>query len=108
MHCVPFALIRKHGPNKVVSAVYRYGAPPTLKALMAAIETEEEQSLWQTYTANALCRMVHAWSKNSKLPYYSDLIKPKDSRTDSRSGAEIKADIVKSRRRKQKSMEVKT
>lgn len=104
---MPFALIRKVGPNKVVSAVYRYGAPPTLGALVAAIETEEEQSLWQTYTANALCRMVHAWSKNSKLPYYSDLIKPKGSRTDSRSGAEIKADIVKSRRRKQKNREVK-
>lgn len=97
-----FVLVRKYGPNKIKAAVYRYGAPPTIEALAALLDEDMHHEVWQTYVADASCKLVHLWSKNCKLPYYSSLTKEKRSVTDKRTGQEIVDSIVKRRRNKRR------
>ena len=102
--------MRKHGPNKIRDTVYRYGAPPAICALDSLLEQEwqkeNEQKRWRIYVADASCRLVHLWSKNSKMPYYSSLIEPNKPKKDGRAGKEIVDSIVR-RRRKKRIKEVK-
>lgn len=76
-----------------------------MDALAAIVEEDERQQGWQTYVADVGCMLVKLWSKKSKLPFYSETVKPKTAKTDSRSKQEIVDDMV-SRRRKRRRMEV--
>jgi hypothetical protein len=94
--------VRKYGPNKIRAAIYRHGAPPAICALESLLEQEQEHDRWRVYVADASCRMIHVWSKGSKLPYYSSLMDTKKPRRDERSGEEIVSSIVKRRRKKRR------
>lgn len=67
---------------------------------------DERQQNWQTYVADVGCYLVRLWSKNSKLPFYSDLTKGESKKADSRSGQEIVDDLLMRRRRRRR-VEVK-
>lgn len=102
-----FVLVKRYGPSKVRSTVYRYGAPPCMAAIASLLEEDQKQEMWQTYVADMSCRMVHAWSKKCKIPYYSEIVgKAKPARKDSRTGQEIVDNIIKKRRMKQRRREV--
>ena len=79
----------KHGPNKVKATVYRYGSPPTISALAALMDDEAERAFWRTYMADTNCRVIHMFSKDSKLPYFSNLVNKRTAREDNRTGREI-------------------
>lgn len=62
-------------------------------ALVALLHEDEEQRAWQTYVADAACRIVRESNKASNAPYYSDMISRRKV-SDSRSGQEIVGSIV--------------
>jgi cell division inhibitor SulA len=91
----------KYGADNVLSAVYRYGAPPTIRALDALLKTEKQQRGWQSYIADVNCLLYRSWVKKSKLPLYSEMIKGSNNKVDSRSGQEIVNELIaKCRKRK--------
>ena len=100
MYSLSFALVRKYRPNKILAALYRYGAPPTVEALAALLEDDLEQKNWQMYVADMSCAMVKRLSKKASFPFYSDLVKRSNNITDSRSGQEIVNDLIARRRKK--------
>ena len=63
------------------------------------LQDDEEQRGWQTYVADAACRIVHELNKQSMAPYYSDMISGQ-KQVDTRSGQEIVDSIVNRRRKK--------
>jgi hypothetical protein len=67
--------------------------------LAALLKDDEEQRGWQTYVADAACRIVHELNKRSTAPYYSDMIS-RQKQVDTRSGQEIVDSIVNRRRKK--------
>lgn len=94
-----FALPVKYGANNVLSAVYRHGAPPTIRALAALLETEKQQRNWQSYVADVGCLLYRAWVKKSKLPLYSETTKG-SNKVDSRSGQEIVNGLISDLRKR--------
>lgn len=66
-----------------------------MSALAALLNEQAEQEYWQTYVADATCRLVHLWSKNCRVPYYSTLTGRRQEQKDSRTGQEIVDDIIK-------------
>lgn len=75
---------------------------PTLDALGAILREDDRQEKWQTYVADMACLIVKRLSRKFEMPLYSAIDKPKENRTDSRSGAEIVQSIIEKRRRKRR------
>lgn len=99
------AAIRCHGADAVLAALYKYGTPPTMAMLSGLLETQAEQREWQTYMGDMTGSLVRAlYGKNaSRIPLYSDIMKKKNTVTDTRSGKEIVEDLAaKLRKRKEK------
>lgn len=99
------AAIRGHGADAVLAALYQYGVPPTMVMLSGLLETQADQREWQTYMGDMTGSLVRAlYGKNaSHIPLYSDIMKKKNTVTDTRSGKEIVADLAaRLRKRKEK------
>lgn len=99
------AAIRRHGEDAVLAAIYQYGTPPIMNMLTGYLETQAEQQQWQIYMGDMTGSLVRTlYGKNaSRIPLYSDIMKKKNTVTDTRSGAEILEDLTaKLRKRKEK------
>lgn len=97
------AAIRQHGVTPVLSALYKYGVPPTIRAISAFLDEEAERQRWEIYVADTCAALLRAVvGKNCpKFPSYSDLIKKTPQ--DNRSGKEILESIKNTlKRRKEK------
>ena len=95
-----FVLLVRHGASKVLSAVYRYGTPPSLSALKALLDEDERQQEWQKYMADVGYRMIRLWSKGTTIKPYGEIVQPQKKMTDSRSKKEIADDLIARRRRR--------
>lgn len=95
-----FALALRHGASKVLSAVYRYGAPPTLSALSALLDVDAKEQEWKTYVADVGCILVKLWSKNAKIRPYSEMTGKYRNANDSRSSQDIIDDMIARRKKK--------
>lgn len=85
--------MRRFGANKIMAAVYRYGAPPSINALSALLAEDEKLQQWRTYMADMSCGMIHRWSKKSTVPFFSDMKKKVAGKKDDRTGREIVDDL---------------
>lgn len=97
--------IRRNGAESVLAILYKYGTPPVMDMLSAALHEQAEYKGWQVYMADTCVALVRTLiGKNgSKIPFYSDTVQKNSHAHDSRSGAEIVADIItKRKKRKEK------
>lgn len=71
------------------ATLYRYGTPPSVRALYALMDEDAKHERWETYIADMLCINARLKSrKGSSIPMYSDIVGNR-TRTDSRTGQEI-------------------
>ena len=97
--------IRGNGAESVLAILYKHGTPPIMDMLSAALHEQAEYKGWQVYMADTCVALVRTLiGKNgSKIPFYSDTVQKNSHAHDSRSGAEIVADIIaKRKKRKEK------
>ena len=90
-----FVLLVRHGASKVLSAVYRYGTPPSLSALKALLDEDERQQEWQKYMADVGYRMIRLWSKGTTIKPYGEIVQPQKK-------MEIADDLIARRRRRRR------
>ena len=78
-----FALALRHGANKILSAIWMYGAPPNIRVLRAFLQEQERQEAWRVYMADMTCSVFNVLRPKARMPYYSELVSKKhqDSRT---------------------------
>lgn len=98
--------MRRHGANKILAAVYRNGPPPSIGALAALLDEDDQQELWERYVADAACSIIKLWAKKSRIPYYSDIVRRRETPYDSRSGRELVDSVRKKWRKKRAAQEV--
>lgn len=85
--------MRCYGYEALISALYRYGAPPELFALHALLKGETEKKFCREYTAQMLYMTVRALYPGANVPNYMAMVSPQTA--DNRTGDEIVADMIK-------------
>lgn len=85
-----FALAARFGANKICQAVWMYGAPPNVRAVIGFFEEMAEQERWRQYMATMAWGTVKALRPKANIPMYQT---KKRTVQDSRTGEEILLDV---------------
>lgn len=88
----------RHGANKVLATLYRYGPPPTVDALAALMGEDAEMGKWREYMAEMSGLIAKRLVAKVDIPLYSALMGRRQQQTDTRSGQEIVDSIIARRR----------
>lgn len=94
-----FALVVRHGADRLMSSACRYHIP-SIAALGAVLRESRRQEQWQEYVADMSCLMVKRLSNKFDAPLYSTMVRKHKNLQDSRSGQQIVDDVIAKWRRK--------
>ena len=99
-----FALAARFGANKICQAVWMYGAPPNVRAVIGMMEEKVHQERWQQYMAMMAWGTFKALRPKADVPMYQT---GKAKAEDSRTGREILQQVKEKMRQRLAAREVK-
>lgn len=88
--------------DDVLSVIYRYGPPRSVRMLAAVLSDEAERREWETYVADMLWFNARKGLKNWQVRPYGETHNRRKAANDSRSGREIVQDLVRRRKARRK------
>lgn len=99
-----FALAARFGANKICQALWMYGAPPNVKAVIGLMEEKVHQERWQQYMAMMAWGTFKTLRPKANVPMYEST---KHKVEDSRTGQEILQQVKEKMRKRLAAREVK-